>query len=104
REELGVLKLYIDLEHRRSNGKFDYHIKVPEELPLDDLMVPPLLLQPYIENAIWHGVNKKPGHGQIDIMVKQENNLLEFTIDDDGVGRNFNDKESKEELIAAEKT
>ncbi|HZV70260.1 MAG TPA: histidine kinase [Saprospiraceae bacterium] len=90
REELEVLKLYIELEHRRSNGKFDYRIHVAENLHPDDLMIPPLLLQPYIENAIWHGVNKKAGHGNIEISIRQVEQSLEFIIDDDGVGRNFN--------------
>lgn len=93
RQELDVLKLYIELEHRRSNGKFDFYIKVDENLRLDDILLPPLLLQPYIENAIWHGVNKKPGHGRIDIGIGQRNGLIEFTIDDDGVGRSFTRQE-----------
>jgi sensor histidine kinase YesM len=102
REELDVLKLYIELEHRRSNGKFDYHIKVPDDLSLDELVIPPLLLQPYIENAIWHGVNKKPGHGHISISIRKHNNVLEFVIDDDGVGRNF--KPDGEKELTKEKT
>ena len=90
KEELEVLKLYVDLEHRRSNGKFDYHIRVPDDLKLEELMLPPLLLQPYVENAIWHGVNKKAGHGHIDIHIRREEDLLKITIDDDGVGRQRN--------------
>ena len=90
KEELEVLKLYVDLEHRRSNGKFDYHIKVTDDLRLEELILPPLLLQPYVENAIWHGVNKKSGHGNIAIDIRQKANLLEIIIDDDGVGRQHN--------------
>jgi LytS/YehU family sensor histidine kinase len=89
REELEVLKLYIDLEHRRSNGKFNYQVKIDENIHPDEVVIPPLLLQPYIENAIWHGVNPKPGRGHISIRVHHENDALEFVIDDDGVGRNF---------------
>ncbi|HUR30315.1 MAG TPA: histidine kinase [Saprospiraceae bacterium] len=90
KEELDVLKLYIDLEHRRSNGKFDYLIKVADDLRLEELMLPPLLLQPYVENAIWHGVNKKADHGNIKINISQKTDLLEIIIDDDGVGRQRN--------------
>lgn len=92
KEEVDVLKLYIGLEHRRSNGKFDYHIRIDEHLPLTAIQIPPLLLQPYIENAIWHGVNKKSGQGHIDINMQTEDGLLKIEIDDDGVGRSANEK------------
>ena len=87
KEELDVLKLYIGLEQRRSNGKFDYRIFMDEALVPEDILLPPLLLQPYVENAIWHGVNKKQGHGHIEINIHQSDHLLEMVIDDDGVGR-----------------
>jgi len=87
REELEVLKLYIDLEHRRSNGKFDYQIHLKDIPHPEGIAIPPLLLQPYVENAIWHGIHKKAGHGQIDILIRQKNHTIEFTIDDDGAGR-----------------
>ncbi|MEO6611056.1 MAG: histidine kinase [Chitinophagaceae bacterium] len=97
-QELEVLKLYIELEHRRSNGKFDYRIHSEKNLELDRILVPPLLLQPYIENAIWHGLNKKQVHGQLDISIRIENNRLIYIIDDDGTGRS-----RKEEATAAGK-
>ena len=87
KEEIDMMKLYVDLEHRRSNGKFEYTIKTGETLATDIILVPPMLLQPFIENAIWHGLNKKEGAGHLDISVIQMNNYLECTIDDDGVGR-----------------
>ena len=89
-EELRVLKLYVDLEHRRSNGKFDYVVRTENNINLDEILIPPLLLQPYIENAIWHGVNKKQGQGHIDIHIALSGDMLICTIDDDGVGRTFN--------------
>ncbi len=101
-EELDVMKLYIELEHRRSNGKFDYHIQVDTNLETEKLMIPPLLLQPYIENAIWHGVNKKNAHGHIDVNVRKKDEMLEFTVDDDGVGRTFNQPKSGD--VNVEKT
>lgn len=86
-EELAIIKLYIELEHRRSNGKFDYRVHADKNLELDRILVPPLLIQPYIENAIWHGLSKKTGRGQLDLSINIENDLLVFIIDDDGVGR-----------------
>lgn len=87
KEELDVMKLYIELEHRRSNGKFDYRISVDSNIAIESILIPPLLLQPYIENAIWHGMNKKLGQGHLDVGISQQQNILTFVIDDDGVGR-----------------
>jgi ligand-binding sensor domain-containing protein len=86
-EEINVMKLYVELEHRRSNAHFDYSIKVDENLPQDNLQIPPLLMQPFIENAIWHGLNKKATKGNLTITITQKDNQLICIIDDDGVGR-----------------
>lgn len=90
REEISVMKLYVELEHRRSNAHFDYSIKVDEHLQQDDLQVPPLLMQPFIENAIWHGLNKKSGKGYLSISISQQQQQLICIVDDDGVGRQSN--------------
>ncbi|WP_462249400.1 sensor histidine kinase [Ferruginibacter sp.] len=87
KEEINVMKLYVELEHRRSNAHFDYAIKVDDNLPQDNLQIPPLLMQPFIENAIWHGLNKKVTKGNLTVTVMQKNNQLVCIIDDDGVGR-----------------
>ncbi|MEO6254673.1 MAG: histidine kinase [Ferruginibacter sp.] len=86
-EEIRVMKLYIELEHRRSNAHFDYTIRVDESLQQDHVQMPPLLMQPFIENAIWHGLNKKPTKGHLAVSVMQKNEQLVCIIDDDGVGR-----------------
>lgn len=88
KEEIAVMKLYIELEHRRSNAHFDYTIKIDENLKQQSVFLPPLIMQPFIENAIWHGLNKKEAKGSLLVEVKQENNQLVCIIDDDGVGRN----------------
>jgi ligand-binding sensor domain-containing protein len=86
-EELDMMKLYVELEHRRSNGKFEYSIRTDPVIPAHDILIPPMLLQPFIENAIWHGLNKlvEPGHLLIDI--RSQDGHLHCTIDDDGIGR-----------------
>lgn len=87
KEEIEVMKLYIDLEHRRSNAHFDYKIKVDENLDQYSVYLPPLIMQPFIENAIWHGLNKKAGKGNLLVEVLQKNAQLVCIIDDDGIGR-----------------
>jgi ligand-binding sensor domain-containing protein/anti-sigma regulatory factor (Ser/Thr protein kinase) len=86
-EEIEVMKLYIELEHRRSNAHFDYTIKVSEDIDLQNIAIPPLLMQPFIENAIWHGLNKKKEKGNLIISVTKKEAQLICIIDDDGVGR-----------------
>lgn len=87
KEEIEVIKLYIELEHRRSNAHFDYSIKIDEQLEQDKVHLPPLLMQPFIENAIWHGLNKKPTKGNLSVAVFEKDKQLVCIIDDDGVGR-----------------
>jgi LytS/YehU family sensor histidine kinase len=85
--ELEALKLYLELESLRFNYHFNYEISVPGDLDISVLKVPPLIIQPYVENAIWHGLMHKEEKGQLGIEVSQENNYLLLKITDDGIGR-----------------
>ena len=86
-DELACLRLYVEMEHRRNNQKFDYTISVAENIDTESTLIPPLLLQPYIENAIWHGLSQKDGHGQLDIVIEKTEENLICSIEDDGIGR-----------------
>lgn len=86
-EEVEVLKIYTELEHRRSNGRFDYAITVAADIDLYKTAIPPMLLQPFIENAVWHGLNKKPVKGNLEITISKKDGQLICMVDDDGVGR-----------------
>ena len=88
KDEIESLQLYMDLEKLRLNNKFDYHIIINDEIDTLFEEIPPMLIQPYIENAIWHGISHKTGSGIIKLTFKLENeNLLKCEIEDDGVGR-----------------
>jgi ligand-binding sensor domain-containing protein/two-component sensor histidine kinase len=89
-EEIEVMKLYIELEHRRSNAHFDYAIKVNENIDLQNVVIPPMLMQPFVENAIWHGLNKKKEKGNLLLSITKKDEQLICIIDDDGVGRQEN--------------
>ncbi len=91
-EEIAVTKLYVDLEHRRSNGGFEYTIKVDPALDQHSVRIAPLIMQPFIENAIWHGLNKKQSKGMLHIHIFEKERQLICVIDDNGVGRNFGNK------------
>jgi len=85
--ELESLELYLDLEALRFNYHFNYKISVPTEMDISALQVPPLILQPYVENAIWHGLMHKEEKGQLDVEVSEETDHLYFRITDNGIGR-----------------
>jgi LytS/YehU family sensor histidine kinase len=85
--ELESLGLYLNLEALRFNYHFDYKISVPKDMDISALHVPPLILQPYVENAIWHGLMHKEEKGQLDINVSEEDDHVYFKITDNGIGR-----------------
>ncbi|HRH51378.1 MAG TPA: histidine kinase [Panacibacter sp.] len=86
-EDLEALKLYLELESIRFEEKFSYNIQYESDLDIDFIQVPPMLLQPYIENAIWHGLMHKADQGHLDIAISQNDNMLCCKITDDGIGR-----------------
>lgn len=88
KEEIDMLRLYMDLEKLRLNNKFEYEINTSEDIDLEFDEIPPLLIQPFVENAIWHGVSHKENNGFIKVLFELigENNL-KCTIEDNGVGR-----------------
>lgn len=87
-EELDALSLYIELEHRRCNNKFDYLIHVDPSIETDSVLLPSLLLQPYVENAIWHGLINKAGRGYLKVSIAmKEGEMICCVIEDDGIGR-----------------
>jgi len=85
--ELKALELYIELEIVRFDKVFDYEIIVSPEIDLTTTSVPPMIIQPYVENAIWHGLMHKEEKGHLNIEVSQNESHLFFKISDDGIGR-----------------
>lgn len=86
-QELESLELYLSLEALRFDDHFTYTITVEKELDVSSLNVPPLIIQPYAENAIWHGLMHKEEKGDLQINVFMANECLFFKIMDNGIGR-----------------
>jgi tetratricopeptide (TPR) repeat protein len=87
-EELEMLETYIDLESQRFKEKISYNIYVSEDLDKDDIELPSMILQPFIENAIWHGLmHKEVEDGRIEIRITEDGDQLRCSIEDNGVGR-----------------
>lgn len=86
--ELEALRLYIEMESIRFEKKFHYTISVDPNIQGDSIYVPPLIIQPYVENAIWHGLLHKEEAGELRISLhKRTPGVLECVIEDNGVGR-----------------
>jgi len=86
--EIQLLKNYIDLEQLRFNNKFQYFITVDDEVDVYDVQLPPMLLQPFVENAILHGLRNKEGEdGKLEISFLEADDHLVCTIEDNGIGR-----------------
>jgi len=86
-DEIKIIELYIKLEHERFKEKFDYTFIIDEDINTESFLIPPMLIQPYIENAVWHGLRYKEEKGKLDVELKLLGNLLEISIKDDGIGR-----------------
>lgn len=87
KEELETIQLYLSLEELRFNHTFTYEIVVNDDIETDDIMVPSLLLQPFVENAIWHGLINKQGIKKLKLSFKEEKNMIKCIIEDNGIGR-----------------
>lgn len=85
--EVNMLKLYLTLEHFRFKDKFEYQFDVSEEIDLDMYEIPPMLIQPYIENSIWHGLRYKKEKGELNVSIDEINSVLNIVIEDNGIGR-----------------
>jgi len=86
RKELDALSEYMELEQIRFGEKLSWKIDIDSKIDMERTMLPALLLQPMVENAIWHGIMHKEESGQIEVIVRQENQALVCSIKDDGVG------------------
>ena len=91
-EELETCRFYTQLEKMRFGDKVQFIFDIDETIDLKDFKVPALILQPFIENAIWHGIMPKESGGNVTISVKQIDNAIQCIIEDDGIGRVLSQK------------
>lgn len=87
-KEFSILRAYMELEILRFKGKYKFEISIPEDLSAAHIKIPPLLLQPIIENAIWHGLMPLEGReGLLVLKAVKNDNAVIITIEDNGIGR-----------------
>ena len=85
-DELNTLDLYLNIEQMRFNDKFSYNIDVPDNINLQNYPIPPLLLQPLVENAIWHGMMQAEKSSRLNIRIIEIAGVLKVEIEDNGIG------------------
>ncbi len=98
-KEIETIRNYLELQKVRYAAKFDFLIDIDTGIDIETVLVPPMLAQPFIENAIEHGIKHKEGKGNISIRIKLEEGIIRFEVEDDGVGR-----EKSREIEAARGT
>ncbi|KXH79116.1 histidine kinase [Chryseobacterium kwangjuense] len=99
-QELDLLQNYLALEKTRFADKFDYEINVDESLNKQSLKIPGMLIQPFLENAVWHGLRYRSDKGFLKLDFEKENQRLKITIEDNGIGI----EESKKQKTQHQKT
>ncbi|MFH1936103.1 MAG: two-component regulator propeller domain-containing protein, partial [Bacteroidota bacterium] len=85
-EELSTIRLYLDLEKLRFEDKFDYRIDIDNDIEPEEIMIPPMLIQPFLENAIRHGLANKAGKGLVTLTVSKSDQVVKVNVEDDGIG------------------
>lgn len=86
-QEIETLQLYMEMEAMRFKEKLHYDINIADNVDTDYIEIPPMLIQPYIENAIWHGLMPKENGGTIAVSFNCQDNNLKIIVTDNGVGR-----------------
>lgn len=95
-QELDLLQNYLALEKTRFSDKFDYEIEVDESLNTQSLKVPGMLIQPFLENAVWHGLRYRTEKGFLSLKFEKNNDSLNIFIEDNGIGIEESKKQKTE--------
>lgn len=97
KEETQILKYYLELQRLRFSDSFSYQLNIDESLKMESIMVPPMLTQPFIENAIEHGIRPIGTEGQIEISFRKDNNRVVVEVEDNGIGIDASKQASEKE-------
>jgi len=99
-EELETVELYMNIENIRFSYEIDFQIHMDEQVDPDHIRIPSLILQPFLENALWHGLSSKKGAKKIDLLVERdEDDKISIEIRDNGVGRAASQKMKESRVL-----
>lgn len=93
-EELEIIELYIQIENTRFNNSIQFILEKKTD-KMNDIFLPPLILQPFVENALWHGLAPSKNPKQLSLTVSNSNDFIQIQLEDNGVGRDFNLRKNK---------
>jgi sensor histidine kinase YesM len=85
--ELQTLELYLELERMRFDHSFSFYIDVDPQIDIHNWLIPPMIIQPFAENAIWHGLAMKPSGGKLLLSFKLQGDRVLCIVEDNGIGR-----------------
>ena len=85
--EISMIENYLQLEYQRFKDKFTYTLYIDETIDQDDVLIPNMIIQPHLENAVWHGLRYKESSGTLNVTFSKEKNIIFVTITDNGIGR-----------------
>lgn len=86
-KEMDMITKYLELEHHRFDDKFEFSIKTENIMDSEHTLIPNMIIQPHLENAIWHGLRYKNTPGHLFIVISEKENQIIVNINDDGIGR-----------------
>lgn len=103
-EELHVLELYLDLEQMKTQNIFSYDIDIDPAIDMHNTLVPPMIFQPFLENAIWHGIVPRKENGTILLKIKKQEDSLHCIIEDNGIGIQQSTLEKSSDNVLTQKS
>ncbi|ALM08325.1 histidine kinase [Sediminicola sp. YIK13] len=99
-DELETVQLYMNIENIRFNEEIDFDMVIDENVDIHTIKIPSLILQPFLENSLWHGLSAKEGQKSIELRISKENKYFtNITITDNGIGRETSEKNKKNRVI-----
>ena len=99
-DEIETMELYLKIENIRFNNEIDFKVNIEKGLNINTISVPCLFLQPFLENAIWHGLSLKEGLKKLEIDIKQgKKEYINISIKDNGIGREKSFQKNKNKLL-----
>jgi LytS/YehU family sensor histidine kinase len=99
-DELDTMELYMNVENNRFSNQIEFKISIEDGINIKNIKVPSLILQPFLENALWHGLSSKEKDKRISLDVKQKDKMhVVISITDNGVGRKFAEEINKRKTL-----
>lgn len=99
-EELETVELYMNIENIRFSNEINFKVNISDSIDIHTVKIPSLILQPFLENALWHGLSSKEGEKNILLDIKKgQNGFINIAITDDGVGRNVAEKIKENKVL-----